>query len=199
MMHGRVFQDYERFFCVTGHCIDSRTGQIIGGVWPKGINELKGKKQRRVIFKNKKGEKICCRKVEILRKFPFPNYPGIKFIFEGTVWRAIEQEYDQYCINEVLRVYHTESEGSLVKSRDKSFMYAGYYLSLSRLNNSFGNITYEPQILLSVFYVSRYAICLKIPYKETMKEINKWYKKLLVTMAYPLMWGYNIFCCKEGK
>ena len=192
-------EDYDRFFCVIGHCIDSKDRKLVGGMWPEGINALKGRAQRKEIFKHKKGEKICCRKVEILKQFPFPTPPNTKFLFEGTVWCAIEREYDQYCINDIIRVYHTESEDALTKRRDLSFMNARYYLSLAQVNNSLGNFTYNPKILKSILNVSKFGIFIKIPFRDMMRGISKIYKRLFVALGYPIMWVYNKIHYKEGK
>lgn len=106
--------DRERCWCVTGRCVDNTTGKIIGVLWPSEINSLSGRKQHKKITKFKRGcEMSCCRKTEVLKKFPFPVYSDTKFVSENQIWEKINQEYDQYCTNEILRIYHTDSQDSL--------------------------------------------------------------------------------------
>lgn len=183
--------EYDRFWCVTGHCVDSDTGEIIGGKWPENINRLSGRRQHKLIVKHKKGEKTSCRKIEILKKHPFPQYPETKFVSEGVVWGKIDKEYDQYCINDVLRIYHSNVPGSLSKGKDIKTKYTYYYLNLFCLNECFSQLTYNKSVRLSILNISRLAIIVKRPYKQVMKEINKWYKRILVTLGYPFMWIFN--------
>lgn len=184
-------KEKNKYCAVMGHCIDSITNKIIGGIWPENINYYSEKKRRKLIIKNKKGEKLSCRRTEIMKKYPFPKYKETKFVSESVVWGKMEQEYDVYCVNESFRIYHSDSPGSLSKGKDIKTKYTYYYLNLFNINDCFSQITYNRSVRLSILNISRLAIIIKRPYKQVMKEINKWYKRILVTLGYPFMWFFN--------
>lgn len=183
-------EDYDRFWCISGQCIDSQTKNLVSGVWPQGINELKGKRQRKKIIKYKKGEKSCCRKLEILQQFPFPQLPDTKFVPEDMVWERINKKFDQYCTNEVFRIYYKNSSDSLSSGKGynltRKFSY--YHLTLMYLNDFFDEFFYNKTVRLSILHLPRLAILTKKKYKTTMKQINKWYKRLLVSLSWPFIY-----------
>lgn len=128
--------EYDRYWCVSGRWADASTGQIVGALYPEGINELRGKKQRRQLLKID-GEKHCCRKVNILTRYRFPEYPDVKFVTENTVWERINRKYDQYCTNEVFGKYYVDSEDSLAKGKLHHNYKTFYYASLFYVNELF--------------------------------------------------------------
>lgn len=180
-------EDYERFWQVSGRCIDSKTNKMIGPLYPVGINSLKGKQQHKEIIKIK-GEKACCRKVSILKKYPFPVYPDTKFVSENTVWEKINQRYDQYCVNDIFRVYHTDSVDSLSSGNmhPLSQRKSQYYISLFYLNECFTQIFYNKLVFRSILNVSKYAMLSGTPIKDTLSAVDKWYKRILVYIGYPV-------------
>ena len=57
------------------------------------------------------GEKCALQKVEIVRKFKFPQIDGVKFIFESYLWDEINKHYEQWYTNDIFRVYHIPKMG----------------------------------------------------------------------------------------
>ncbi len=51
------------------------------------------------------GEKWGFHRVDILRRYLFPVFPGEQFIPESLVWNRIGSRYRMRCINEALRIY----------------------------------------------------------------------------------------------
>ncbi len=49
------------------------------------------------------GENWGFHRTEVMREFPFPSFPGEKFLIEGIVWNRIAQKYKTRYVNEVLR------------------------------------------------------------------------------------------------
>ncbi len=125
----------EKIWLISGRCVDSQTGLLVGLPWKSGINSLTGKKLRKAILKSP-GEKSNCRKVSVLRKFPFPEYPDAKFVAENTVWEYINNFYDQWCTDSVFRVYYQDSPDSLGKGKVHSTQrrQANYYNYITYLN-----------------------------------------------------------------
>jgi glycosyltransferase involved in cell wall biosynthesis len=182
-------KDYDRFWCVSGLCLDNQTGKIVGKPFPKGINELVGRTQHKVIVKYP-GDKSCCRKLSVLKEFPFPVFPDVKFVSEGMVWEKINKKYDQYCTNDIFRIYYTDSPDSLAAGNMHSSTRwrTYYYSSLFFVNECFDQITYNKKILRSLLSVSRCAMLSHTSRGELMKGLNTWYKRVLVTLGYPVAW-----------
>jgi glycosyltransferase involved in cell wall biosynthesis len=182
-------EEYERFWCVSGLCLDSQTHKIVGKPWPKGINKLMGKQQHKVIVRYP-GDKSCCRKLSVLKEYPFPTFPDVKFVSEGMVWSKINQKYDQWCTNDIFRIYYTDSDDSLAAgkmhsaTRFKTYVYSSTFY----LNECFSQITYNKKIVRSIVSLARCSLLSHTPYNTTMKGLNRWYKKVLVTLSYPLAW-----------
>ena len=192
-------EDYDRFWCISGRCISSTDKKMIGKVWPYGINNLKGYKQHREITKIR-GEMSCCRKTEVLKKFPFPEFSDTKYVPESMVWEQINQSYDQYCTNKIFRIYYDDSANSLAKgkvhnsSRKSSF----YYFSRFYINDCFSQVLYNPRVIFSIVNISRCAILSNRDFKQVMNDINKNYKKILVMLGYPISWIWIKIYGKKG-
>jgi glycosyltransferase involved in cell wall biosynthesis len=60
------------------------------------------------------GDKCGCQRVDILRKFPFPEDVS-GFVPEGVVWAQIATQYKTRYINEVLAMVHTEDQTGAVR------------------------------------------------------------------------------------
>lgn len=96
----------DRFSAVTGLCID-RAGVVVGSRFPVDVldsNSLAIRYRYRV-----KGEKWGFQRTDILRRFPFPeDVQGV--VPEGVVWSRIASNYMTRFVNDVLRIYHTETD-----------------------------------------------------------------------------------------
>lgn len=178
---------YDHIWCVSGREMDANTLQLVGEPYPEDINEKSGKAQRKILLKYE-GEKHCCRRVDIHIQYKFPVYDDTKFVLENTVWEVINREYDQWCVNDVYGLYHTESEDSLGKGkvhtnqRYRTFYHAGVFYT----NELFDEFFYNKRVPVYIVNTSRCAMLSHIPYTTVMKELNTWYKKLLVTAGYPI-------------
>ena len=178
---------YDNIWCVSGREMDASTHKLVGLPYPENINDLSGREQRKTILKYE-GEKHCCRKVEIHIQYKFPVYEDTKFVLENTVWELINRKYDQWCVNDIYGLYHTESEDSLGKGgvhkshRYKTFYYAGIFYT----NELFDEFFFNKRIPIYIVNTSRCAMLSKIPYFKVMKDLNSWYKRVLVTLGYPI-------------
>lgn len=165
--------DSHRFWQISGRCIDAATKELIGEKYCKGINQHTGRKQRKLMAKAG-GEKSNCRRVSILKQYPFPVYEDTKFVTESTIWEKISLSYDTYCVNDVFRIYYTDSEDSLAKGRihSASRMRTRYYFARFCLNELFDQIFYKKIVWVSIFNIARSAMCSGTSYRTVMKELN---------------------------
>lgn len=94
------------FSAVTGLCVDTR-GVVVGSRFPADVfdsDSLAIWHRYRVT-----GEKWGFQRTAVLRRFPFPeNVQGL--VPEGLVWSAIASQYKTRFVNEVLRIYHRETD-----------------------------------------------------------------------------------------
>jgi glycosyltransferase involved in cell wall biosynthesis len=183
--------DYERTWQVVGLCEDNVSHKVVGDFFPTDINRKKGKDQHKTYIRIK-GEKCCCRKTAILKQFPFPVFKDTKFITESVVWERINEKYDSFCINDVLRVYYLDSPDSLMASNGKSVsrIKSSWYAAKFFINEHFHQIWYNKNIIFSVLNFSRCSVILHYNFFESVKHINKGLPRLLVGISYPFMYIY---------
>lgn len=188
-------KEHERFWCITGQCIDGGTGKIIGGHWPDNINNKKGKEQYKLICKYKKGEKACCRKLEILKKFPFPKYDDTKFVTENIVWENINLYYDQFCTNEIFRIYYTNSTDSLAKGSGLgiSLCHSYYYYKVFIINTLWSRIYCNSSVWKALFSIHKWSKLSGRKLKTELNDLNTWYKKLFVLLTFLPVRIYMLF------
>ena len=181
----------EKYWCISARCIDSQNGTMIGLPFCENINDLKGIEKKKEIAKAT-GEKCTFRKTDVLAANPFPVYKTTKFVSEDMIWSKINKEYDQFCVNNIVRIYHTDGVDGLSKgnmhSREKYYTY--YYLSRYVVNEDFERVKYNKKSLLYLIHLSRCAIEINISYFDVMRDLNSLIKKILVTLGYPISWGW---------
>ena len=57
------------------------------------------------------GDKKGFHRTEILKRYPFPDFPGEKFVPEGLVWNRIASDYQVCFVNEALEVIEYQEDG----------------------------------------------------------------------------------------
>lgn len=97
------FAQRHRFSAVTALCIDE-LGELHGSRFPQDITDSDSLEIR---YRHKvKGEKWGFQRTDVLRRFPFPETPTKRYVFEGIVWRAIARQFKTRYVNEALRIYY---------------------------------------------------------------------------------------------
>lgn len=122
------------FSGVTCLCADE-DGRLIGSRFPQDVVDawpLEFCSKFRIT-----GEKWGFQRTDILRKFPFPENPGERFVPEGLIWNRIARHYKMRYVNEVLRIYKALPDGlssSSVRLRaDSPISTCAYYWEKSEL------------------------------------------------------------------
>ena len=189
---------YDKIWCVTARCIDSKTGSIVGDLFPKNINMLSGKKQLKAI-KRTRGEKQSCRKLKIVKDFPFPYFEDTTKLVPDMSWIRIDSLYDQYCTNEVASIYYQDSADSLGKSPSKERKLAYFYFSVMLINEYFDQVFINKDVSMSFIHISRCGWRGGKTSSEIIKSVNGLWKKTLVIACMPISAVYNIFFDKYKK
>lgn len=84
-------------------CADER-GAVLGDEFPRSpFDSCRAEMRYRY---GVKGDKWLCQRTEILRRFPFPEPPGVKFVQERAVWAQISRRYRTRYFNEPLKIVH---------------------------------------------------------------------------------------------
>jgi glycosyltransferase involved in cell wall biosynthesis len=98
-------QERHLFYSVDGLCCDQH-GNIVGDRYPRDPFDSDLREMKYVY--RLAGEKWGVGLTDILRRFPFPDLPGIGYIPEGIVWMDIAKRFKSRAINEVVRVYYVD-------------------------------------------------------------------------------------------
>lgn len=166
---------------------------ICGGRFPKNINDLSTKKYMKYRFK---GERKSFTKTEyLLKKYELGIALGKQLerkkmgnnVSEGLMHITIERENRYYCVNEVLRIYHTESTDSLcnralsLKSCKESYFNHQYIL------NHFFPSDYMPLSLQfkSSLYLIKFGLLQKMSFKKIYKSVDSLSKRFVLTIMIP--------------
>ncbi len=97
----------DKFSAVTVLCKD-QNGRLIGDKFPCDVLDSDWIES---FFKYKvKGEKWGFQRTDVLKQFPFPTVPNVKFISEGVLWFALSRRFKTRFVNEILRIYHTNDK-----------------------------------------------------------------------------------------
>lgn len=114
-----IFNDYwedipktkrNLFTGVTSLCTDQH-GVLMGDRFPHSPFDSNAEE---IFYRYKvKGEKWGFNRTDVLKEFPFPEPPGIKFILEGYVWFRIAKKYQARFINKSLRIYYYDAVNRL--------------------------------------------------------------------------------------
>lgn len=97
----------ETFSAVTVLCADAE-GRVVGDRFPRDVFDANSiSLQHKYLIR---GEKWGFHRTTVLRKFPFPEFDGERFIPESVVWNRIAQHYRTRYVNEALRTYEIGSD-----------------------------------------------------------------------------------------
>ena len=92
---------------ITARCMDEK-GCPITPPFPENINDVSVGEARRLLQKII-GEGTGLMRMDIMKQYPWPEPEGVTFVLESNVWGRIAKKYRGYFINDILRIYHTET------------------------------------------------------------------------------------------
>lgn len=103
---------------VVAQCVNER-GERCGKPFPAGINNFSLRKSHFLCNATKR-EHIGCSLTSVRKVHPYPEPEGVTFYTESILWVKLDTEYRSYCINDVLRIYHSEGDDHLNTELDKT-------------------------------------------------------------------------------
>lgn len=184
-------EERPRYTGVTALCRD-QYGRLIGDRFPIDVfdsNTLELRYRYKV-----GGEKWGFNRVELLRRFPFPEESVCTYIPESIIWNKIAREYQTRFINEELRIYWVNKK-SLVQGRGPEENASGGQLQhLTTLNFEMDWIRYAPFLfLVSAVHYSRFAFHAGTNIVEQYKSLNNRLARVLWGIALPM--GFILYNC----
>jgi hypothetical protein len=131
--HWDSIPNKEEYSTVSALCMDEG-GNLIGTAYPKNVIDVDSFTQQ---YRFRAAERWGINRTAVLRKYPFPEVPGERFVPEALVWNRLAMKYKARFINEKLRIYTPTPCGlmaSLGKTRMASPQSARlYYMELSEM------------------------------------------------------------------
>lgn len=125
--------DRESFSGVSVLCMDER-GHTVGDIYPRNVVDAVSFHEQ--LHLRSAAERWGISRTSVLREFPYPVFPGERFIPDALVWNRIALKYKMRFVNDALRIYRRGPEGlmaNLLKVRLASPRGAQlYYAELSR-------------------------------------------------------------------
>jgi glycosyltransferase involved in cell wall biosynthesis len=169
-------------------------GELVGDKFPAGIIESDFVE---IFYRFKvRGEKWWMMRTDVVKRHPFPEIPGVRYVPEGVVWNAIAREYKVRLANERLRIYWVPGRGpenQLTRPHDFSGLAPGSALYHSCvLNDQMRWIWTAPlQLLASAVHYARFSFHAGVRVREQLNRLQNLLAKLLWVLALPL--GYFVY------
>jgi len=150
------------YWCVCGRNIYNETLKMIGKPFPLNINENDWNKAKKIASKIS-GDKMSLQKLEVVKKYKFPEHKNVKFVTERIVWNRIDNDYKQYYTNEVFGNIYIDANNRLSNSiRNRQAAINIYFNCMYQINNSYSlNISIREYIKLQIRYYLNAAMISK--------------------------------------
>jgi glycosyltransferase involved in cell wall biosynthesis len=128
-----------------------------------------------------RGEKWGFQRTNVLRKYPFPEIEGERFITEGVVWNRIALTYKTRYVNDVLGMYHYESD-SLRSTNARARNPKGALLYYCEFVNCGRSVRVRARLRAYANYV-RYSLHARQPLSTQARKIQS---RVCWTLALPV-------------
>ena len=179
-------EDKDSYKGVICRCYDVETNKGIGIQFPKYIfdsNDVEA------FFKYKlRYEKWMLFSTKVFKEFKFPEYKGLRFFPETVIWQQMGAKYKTRYIDEALRAYYRDQTNSVTKKSYNRYKENVHYW-IHFINNEMKYFFYYPKVFIKSFVgYARDSKLNGFGFFESMKKINKFYKKVLYLIFYPV--GY---------
>lgn len=176
-------------FCAVGGLSRDQHGKIVGDPFPATPFDVSFR-ERFFEFRIR-GEKGIAWRLDVLRRYPFPEIAGTNFVPEGVVWLQTANEHKIRFVNEVFRLYYVEDENTGITLSSRGNIAAGargrvyYYAWL--LNNEMEHFSRAPMPFIKAAAMLPVVACYAgQPLQEVWRELKGWRARFLVLATYPL-------------
>lgn len=95
-------------------------GKMVGSPFPNGINDVSKEKAFKIVQRpDLRYEHANMSRTVLLKENPFINPVGVTDSPESVIWWRLAKQYRSYFINDVLKIYYTESNDSISTANRK--------------------------------------------------------------------------------
>lgn len=101
-------EQYQEVECF---CKD-QDGVRIGGHLPSDINKLSWAEAKAANISATEGERYGMLRGDLMRENLLPEPEGVTFVMEGILWMQLGHRFKSWFVDDALRIYHRETEGS---------------------------------------------------------------------------------------
>lgn len=173
----------DRYSGVTGLCLDVQNN-VVGTVYPRSPLDSTSL-ETRLRFKVR-GEKSGFIRTAVLREYPFPEFPGMRYSPEAIVWARIGQKYLTRFINDPIRIYHQNTGNQVTTSRPETYAQGHALWHRAVLNEQMDYFRYAPEeYVRSAIHYARFSF--HIGERRAMwTELRNPLAKLLVFLTLPI-------------
>ncbi len=175
---------YEKYKNEKGICgfsflkANTQTMEVIGQKYSK--DEYRDNYINCRINKNVSGDKAEVYYTDVLKKYPFPEYEGEKFLSEDVVWIEVAKKYDTIYINKI--IYYCEYLSDGLTSNDKKMKFASSLGSMHRGKQMMSNkINLKTKIKGAIIY-NCYKREINCSVPRTLK-LDRLIEKILVALT----------------
>lgn len=174
--------------CGIGFLKSYENGVVIGDTFPivgEQINNIEMRYHNRVL-----GDKCEVFRTELLKQYPFPEYPDEKFISECVVWNQLAEKYDMVYFNNSFYFCEYLEEGLSLNIR-KHFYSSPKGMAEVSNGMTINLFPLRVQIISSMQYLA-YSLMGHISLKETIRKCRN---KTLLFLTCPLgclLWIYKM-------
>ena len=106
------------YWCVVGLVEDAVTHDIIGSKFSSDIVTMTGGEFQ---FVHKvQGEKWSLMRTQVVKKYPYPEGEGYKYVPESYIWAKLGRLYKYLCINKVVRTYYLPQDAAVTNPSGKA-------------------------------------------------------------------------------
>jgi glycosyltransferase involved in cell wall biosynthesis len=165
-------------------------GKIVGTCFPAKIiiaNPISFAIQYKI-----KGDKKGFHRTDILKRYPFPDFPEEKFVPEGLIWNRISRDYKICFVNEALETVEYQqnglsASGMLMRMRNPSGV-REYNLEFTRMPIS---LRHRIKAFINYF---RYSAHGRVPVRVALRDIGQ-----PITGLFFLPVGYLFYLADRWK
>ena len=129
-----------------------------------------------------KGDKSVAFKTEVLKKYPFPEKQGIRFVFEAVVWHEMSKKYNVLAVNDLLQ-YKEYTEDGITRNTYKKDYVKGLAFSFFHLmkNRTYPFVKYPHHFLWNYIHLAINSLLSGESYYKQLTLIDK----MLYLILYP--------------
>ncbi|MDR1773790.1 MAG: glycosyltransferase family 2 protein [Clostridioides sp.] len=168
---------------IVGACVNSK-GERTGTL----ISEEKGPLPFSDIYYkyNAKGDRAIAWVTDVLKKYPFPEREGIKFLPESVVWHEMSKKYKVFISNVPLTQIEYRNDGLTKNVFKKTLLKGRAFEYLNLLNNGTYPLDRYPYMWIKNYInLARYSL---LSESSFFCEIDGLFKKFLYILMFPF--GY---------